>query len=125
MWISKAAQKEIEALRAESSNWRADYAAAAAKLHEIEKHNERLANDVEWFKMRLNQLERERAALLRTATGARIEVPEFLPSFNPQDAVQPDQDMFRGVGDDDPDDKAPLVAPVAVSHEAMPRRARN
>lgn len=117
MWISRE-QWERQTKNTDDG-WR-EAAIAKALQQRLEVEIAQLRNDADWFKMRINQLERERAALLKTTTGTRIEVPEFLPSYDAKDAVQPDQDMFRGVGDDDPDEKAP-----PVNYDTMPQRARN
>lgn len=77
--------------------------------------NARLRADLDWFKHRLNQVERERGQLIQAAIGVKIAVPEFVPTFNPAEALTEMHDTFKGVGEDDPEHLAP-----AEDFSAMP-----
>ena len=81
MWISKAAHLLIEAAkvaRDEKASVAAKYEGESRRL-EIE--NARLRADLDWFKLRLNQVERERGQLIQAAIGVKIAVPEFVPTY--------------------------------------------
>ncbi len=88
MWISKAIAAKMalleETIRAEAA-LKESARGALARLH-IE--NERLRADMDWFKLRLNHVERERGQLIQAAIGVKISVPEFVPSFeDPAEAL--------------------------------------
>jgi len=66
--------------------------------------NARLRADQDWFKLRLNQVERERGQLIQAAIGVKIAVPEFVPTYeNPAAALNEMPDLST-VGHDAADE---------------------
>lgn len=62
--------------------------------------NARLRSDMDWFKLRLNQVERERGQLIQAAIGVKIAVPEFVPTYeDPASALNAMPDLST-VGSD-------------------------
>ena len=104
MWLGKAAMEQIHDLRIHAGNWQADFSAANAKRQHLEIENARLRADLDWFKLRLNQVERERGQLIQAAIGVKIAVPEFVPTYeDPGKALSEVPDMST-VGHDARDD---------------------
>lgn len=100
MWISKA----VAAMFADSTKeLRASEAKCAVMVGEcvrLKTENERLRADMDWFKLRLNQVERERGQLIQAAIGVKIAVPEFVPTFeDPAEALNQMPDMSTVGGD--------------------------
>ena len=100
MWISSEAFKkwnhEVELDRQAAR-------VAVVRSERLLIENERMRADMDWFKLRLNQVERERGQLIQAAIGVKIAVPEFVPTFeNPADALSQMPD-FSTVGGDAPD----------------------
>jgi len=55
---------------------------------------------MDWFKLRLNQVERERGQLIQAAIGVKIAVPEFVPTYeDPGQALQEIPDLSTIGGD--------------------------
>ena len=71
-----------------------------AKAQRLEVENARLRSDMDWFKLRLNQVERERGQLIQAAIGIKIPVAEFVPvQENLEDALNEMPD-YSTVGED-------------------------
>jgi hypothetical protein len=110
MWISKEDYKkmisEANAFTAEQFAGRREAESASQRLV---TENTRLRSDIEWFKHRLNQVERERAQLIAAAIGVKIAVPEFVPTAQDpaslNDTMNALQELYKGVGEDSADDK--------------------
>lgn len=68
--------------------------------HRLEVENARLRSDLDWFKLRLNQAERERGQLIQAAIGIKISVPEFVPSEPEIDKSLHEMPNFASVGGD-------------------------
>lgn len=123
MWISRGHYNTLNTLIESAQERNTEMLRRDGERIRMEIELAQLRNDVDWFKMRINQLERERAALLRSVTGTKIEVPEFLPTYNPSEALDPNDNPFIGVGEDDLTDTP--TAGAAPTTETMPRRTRN
>ena len=114
MWISKAAWAIIEDLQIRLHTAEEHRAQAVGENDRIARENERMRSDIDWFKLRLNQVEKERAQLILASTGHPISVPTFTPAQeDPSRALQEMPD-FAMVGADAPDD-----------YTMMPKRDRN
>lgn len=115
MWISGIAlMKQLEEWKGAAAEAQQERRSTQAEAERLHIENERLRSDLDWFKLRLNQVERERGQLIQAAIGVKIAVPEFVPTYeNPEDALteQPD---FSLVGADAPAD-----------YGMMPDRTRN
>lgn len=113
MWISKKQFAELTAERAELHWESREHDRQMITLREknagLERLNSRLQSDLDWFKHRLTQVERERAMLVYAATGQKVAAPEFVPTYKPDEALNEAHNPFTGVGDDslDPADKVP------------------
>lgn len=101
MWI---ARKLFEST---TSGWEAAAVKAMAQQQRaegekirLEIENTRLRSDLDWFKHRLNHVERERGQLIQAAIGVKISVPEFVPAMdNPEDALNSLPDLGTVGGD--------------------------
>lgn len=112
MWISKGAAAEIAAARK-----RADIMEVACIKRDIENaallgENGRMRADMDWFKLRLNQVERERAMLVQDRLGVKITVPEFVPTYEDPASALAQMPDFGSVGSD--------ARPDAVATDAEP-----
>jgi hypothetical protein len=80
MWISKAEylalHKEIVSAKAELGE---SWARMRDQLLTLERMNTRLQGDLDWAKLRLNSVEKERAQLIAAAIGVKVSIPEFVP----------------------------------------------
>lgn len=94
MWVNKQQYDELVAAHAVVT------ASNRILVEQITKYDVTL----DWFRIRLTQLEKERAQLIHNYMGIKIEVPELLPvreqgSGVPAHALQ-DADLFNDMGDD-------------------------
>ncbi len=123
MWISGKAQEQIHALQVQASNWQADYAHANGALQRTLVEMARLKADLDWFKLRLNQVEQERAQLIHSAIGVKISVPEFVPAYDPEKAFNALPDLSSVGGDAAPDPVSALTPDVDYSQLPGYRRS--
>lgn len=103
MWISKGAAAEIGAARRQTEIFRQACAKAdieLAGLRQLQQENARLRADMDWFKHRLNQVERERGQLIQAAIGVKISVPEFVPTYEDPGAALNETPDLSTVGMD-------------------------
>lgn len=103
MWMSNATAAEMIAARAQQAR-------AEGEAVRLLIENTRLRADLDWFKHRLTQVERERGQLIAAAIGVKIAVPEFVPTYRPDEALNTLNDPFADLGPDE----AP-AAPVDYS----------
>jgi len=119
MWINGSMwamqQAEVMALRDELTK----VSGVVGENTRLLVENARLRSDMDWFKLRLNQVELERAQLIMAASGVKISTPAFVPAQeDPMRALQEMPD-FAQVGEDMPD------AESTPDYSGMPRRANN
>jgi hypothetical protein len=116
MWVSEKVQKRVddlyEQIRALGHHNGELRGQLAASLQE----NVRLAANIEWFKLRLNMVEKERAQLIFAATGQKISVPEFVPTYDAPETALGEQPDFAAVGEDARSD---------ADYSLMPERKNN
>jgi len=118
MWISKAHYKTLDGLINSAQDRNTEMLRREGALHEanrrLEAENARLRSDMDWFKLRLNQVETERAQLIMAASGVKITHPTFVAAQeDPSRALQEMPD-FAMIGADAPED-----------YSQMPARDRN
>ncbi len=65
----------------------------------LERMNARLQSDLDWAKLRLNAVEKERAQLILAATGVKMAYPEFTPAYDPEKALNQIPDLSTIGGD--------------------------
>lgn len=82
--LQSRAQEAIDKLQAELASVRIFYGQAEGAKAELEKRilaeqdaNKVLQVNLDWFRVRLTQVEAERAKLLYLHTGVKVETPEF------------------------------------------------
>lgn len=98
MWIPKQAWDYAFSSIGELERGKMKAEATAARL---EVENARLRSDMDWFKLRLNQVERERGQLIQAAIGVKIAVPEFVPTYeDPGKALAEMMPDLSSVGQD-------------------------
>lgn len=119
MWIRR---RQLEFIEHEYRQARRDMDVQAGQLQaeqlRLHVENTRLRSDLDWFKLRLSQVEKERAQLIQSAVGVKIPVPEFIPDESPQDALTEMHAVFKGVGEDIPESEDAVDQPEDFS--AMP-----
>lgn len=99
MWISKEQWKR-QAANTDDGWKRAAELTAENRRFEIE--NARLRSDMDWFKLRLNQTERERGQLIQAAIGVKVAVPEFVPTYEDPGSALHDMPNLNSIGNDAP-----------------------
>lgn len=100
MWMSKEALKLINAAQERSEKLLADLANTLATSTRLEIENARLRSDMDWFKHRINALERERGQFFQAQLGIKIAVPEFVPTYeDPASALSEMPDLSHVGGD--------------------------
>lgn len=122
MWISKAAIALRETDQLLIEKLRAGFANIVGENTVLRAQVARLGSDLDWFKHRLNQVERERGQLIQAAIGIKISVPEFVPTFeDPAAALQQMPDL-SSIGNDAIDQGPVTDADVAegVDYSLMP-----
>lgn len=77
-----------------------DLAVLRGENTQLKQENERLRRDFAWAKNRLNQVEHERGMLIQSAIGVKVAVPEFVPTYRPDVALNEDSNPFKTVGED-------------------------
>jgi hypothetical protein len=112
---------ELHEAQLAARNWQADYAKSNGERERLAQENARMRSDIDWFKLRLNQVEKERAQLILAATGTPMPVATFAPTPDPADTLN-EMPEFAMVGADAPDDY-PGVNQLAP--DMMPGRTRN
>lgn len=90
MWISRAT---FDALNTERLT-------ATAEARTLAAQNDKLTITMDWMRMRLEQVERERAHLLKTYMGVAATVPEFVKPEPSQEDVIGGANVFNDIGDD-------------------------
>ena len=120
MWINSALFNRLQTDAADTKqDWKqavATLAGLEAENKRLREENVRLAANIEWFKLRLNSVERERAQLIFAATGQKISVPEFVPTYEAPETALAEQPDFAAVGEDARGEK---------DYDLMPERANN
>lgn len=90
MWIARATwdQERDARIRAE------------AETASIKQYNVALQTTMDWQRVRLNQLEHERARLIETYMGVKIAVPEVTVESKDSSELLQEVPSFDDVGDD-------------------------
>ena len=101
MWISKKwFETFTNQIIEERNEWACKWHETRGYTDRLKIENERLRADQDWFKLRLNQVERERGQLIQAAIGVKIAVPEFVPTYeDPTDALHEMPDLSSIGGD--------------------------
>lgn len=123
MWIAKEKMVAFEVTNAKlNEEVKTLQILQHVKVLGLERMNARLQADLDWFKHRLNQVERERGQLIQAACGIKIAVPEFVPTFeDPAEALNQMPDL-SSVGDDakQQDDTPGMDLTGDVDYSLMP-----
>jgi hypothetical protein len=113
MWVNREIQQRIETLIQATS-------IQQGECKRLEVENARLRADLDWFKLRLNSVEKERAQLIAAAIGVKISVPEFVPqTHNLEEAFNAIQDL-SSVGGDAKEEATTLGQELDVDYSLMP-----
>jgi hypothetical protein len=100
MWIGKRAQAMIDGLIYREADMRQSVNVLSVELRRIEAENVKLQSHIDWFKLRLNAVEKERAQLIAAAIGVKISIPEFVPAADRvEDALNEMQNLSTVGGD--------------------------
>jgi len=91
MWISRAAFDALVAERLKATE-------EARVLHD---QNHAQWTTLDWMRHRLEQVERERAHLLKTYMGVVVEIPQFVKPEPDADAVLSGANLFNDIGDEE------------------------
>lgn len=117
MWMSREAAGMLGAANGRIEKLLADLASTLATSMRLEIENTRLRADMDWFKHRINQLERERGQMFQQQLGIKIAVPEFVPTYEDPGAALNDMPNLSTVGDDAAPDAEPADG---VDYSLMP-----
>lgn len=101
MWISR---KVVNTMMTLNGELRVALVEATASRSVLAQQNSVLQTQLDFMRMRLNQLEVERAQLLHRATGIQVPVPEIVPSRMPPHSVEDIMNgtvSFEDMGDDE------------------------
>ena len=100
IWLGKWAAEEIERWRTAATENAVRFASEIGENIRLKEENARLRSDLDWFKLRLNQVEMERAMLMQDRIGVKISVPQFIPAMeNPDEALNKVVDLTTVGGD--------------------------
>ncbi len=106
MWVPKQLQElfavsrdTLEQLRKEIEVLKTNVAAKETEIASLKLQNATSNNHFDWLRLRVNQLEQERAQLVEKAYGIKIAVPEVVrqPAAN---ALQLNSTLFEDLGDE-------------------------
>lgn len=87
MWISKAIFEQSTKERLE----------AQAVRDALQQHNAQLAAHIEWMRIRLTQVETERAQMIWNYTGVKVPVPQIIKDETP--SIHMPMPDFADMGD--------------------------
>lgn len=126
MWVSKLVFDWLKIERMEFVKLREECAALARGSVRLESENIRLRADLDWFKLRLNAIEKERQQLIQAAIGVKIPIPEFTPVMEDPAKAMNQMPDFGLIGNDAPEgfDPGKELSP-APDYSELPQRANN
>lgn len=130
MWISDKVQALLTAAQEQRIALEKQVAQMMGANALLTSENAQLRSTVEWMKIRLNSVEKERAQLISAAIGVKVAVPEFMPATDPDAMANALAEMpdLSSIGEDAKDDGvAGLVGTEkGVDYSMMPGyRTRN
>jgi len=114
MWIGKAHYRTLDGLINSAQERNTEMlrreGAVNQKVADLERMNAQLVATVEWMKIRLNSVERERAVLISAAIGIKVPVPEFMPVTGDADMQKTFSEMpnLSTVGEDAEEEATPV-----------------
>jgi hypothetical protein len=127
MWISAGVQKMLNDASLEIKKLAAEHSAEYNNARRLEVENARLRADLDWFKLRLNAVEKERQMLMMDRIGVKIPVPEFVPAdggaMDELESVNQMPDLSM-IGHDAPDGFDPAKS-AGPDYSGLPQRMRN
>lgn len=100
MWISKAHYETMVAGLEDGRKTHAQLGEQMATIIAANAEAARLRSDLEWFKLRLNQVEMERAMLMQDRLGVKINVPQFVPTHDGGEQALQQMPNLSSVGHD-------------------------
>lgn len=109
MWLSKATAAMLVEANREREEAQREIARALGVMSQLATENARLRADMDWFKLRLNQVEKERGQLIQAAIGVKVSVPEFVPAQEPNPAEAFNMPDLSTIGHDALDDSTPAT----------------
>ena len=125
MWIGKDVYRTMNGLIESAQGRNTDMLRREGALQEriaaLERENTRQQSLIEWMKLRLNAVEKERAQLISAAIGVKVAIPEFVPANTVDQmtsALNEMQDLST-VGGDARED-APPQSPDEPDYSQMP-----
>ncbi len=125
MWIGKAAQVAITAAQMIAQKHAEDNTRILADNLRFREENVRQQSMIEWMKLRLNAVEKERAQLIAAAIGVKFSIPEFVPAGDKVDETLQEMPNLATVGGDAVEDEADHGRPrtendPGVSYDQLP-----
>lgn len=112
--------EKIDAAEFRASKAVVELSRTIGELERIKIENERLRSDMDWFKLRLNQVEKERAQLILSATGVKMSYPEFTPAYNPEDVFNNLPDLSSVGGDAKDEGESAPAESMGVDYSLLP-----
>lgn len=122
MWISNGVSAMLAAGNEQLRETERVLSGIRGENTRLKEENARLRADMDWFKLRLNQVERERGQLIQAAIGVKIAVPEFVPTFEDPATALNEMPDTSTVGGDAVDHGEPTEADPAegVDYSLLP-----
>lgn len=120
MWVDRKQFETWQQLAIDNMTQKGE---AHGWCNRLKEENARLRADLDWFKLRLNQVERERGQLIQAAIGVKIAVPEFVPTYeDPGKALNemPDLSTVGGDAVDQGEDRGGADPAEGVDYALMP-----
>lgn len=100
MWIGTTALAMLTAQADENKELNRENARLQSELRTTAAMLAQVRSEQNWFKHRLNQVERERGQLIQAAIGVKIAVPEFVPTYERPDEALNEMPNLSTVGGD-------------------------
>lgn len=121
-------REDIREERKATQSWIMQASTERARADQLSVENIRMRADLDWFKLRLNAVEKERQQLIQAAIGVKIPIPEFTPIMeDPQEALNQGMPDLSCIGADAPDGFNPesMLANTQPNYDGLPARANN
>lgn len=123
MWISRAEYKQLHEQNTEiAATSLRDIGHLRGEMVRLEAENTRMQGTIDWMKLRLNAVEKERAQLIAAAIGVKIAIPEFVPAQSEETALNemPNLSTVGGDAEDEPEGRAKTELDPGVDYSQMP-----
>jgi hypothetical protein len=124
MWAGKALKIAMGVLQSDLAERIREIASLRGENTRLKIETERQQGLIEWMKLRLNAVEKERAQLIAAAIGVKISIPEFVPAQKDslEDTLHemPNLSTVGGDAAEEPEGRARTELDPGVDYSQMP-----